>query len=434
MKYAYFSILIVSCLSFLSCKDDTEAMDYEVSPVVFDSQLRTVLTEMGFRFSEKGELVCDDRVLNTVSLDLSDQNLTSVCGLSSFSSLEEVNLEDNRFTTFDFADLPGSIKSVALRGNDRITSYLHLMANDGVTSLCKNLTNLKLPHSAKWEADVLPSFYKARGKDCLIVMADEAGKYSEYSVNRTIPDIALRNYLYTNFPSVFVSASEIDLTRKLTEKKDLVYETTSSSLEGVEYIFGNPGFSGKVCIAASPDTHYSMTHAKLSLGVSQFSMHNIDTPAGIDFTSASSLKVLRLANNAALDSLTLPAILLQKEVTATSIFDSEVYVAGCASLKKIVLMPGEGGMIGKLHFTGLPSLDCLDFSCVKAVNTLVLDEVNPNIGTLNFPTELTEYIDGLGHFSPGRQLALSISHPKAAAFVQACKAMAEVVDVSYFYN
>ena len=64
-------------------------------------------------------------------MNLSRCGLTSISGLRSFPSLIEVNLEYNDFTVFDFGDLPEEIKSVALRGNDGITSYVNLMSADG---------------------------------------------------------------------------------------------------------------------------------------------------------------------------------------------------------------------------------------------------------------------------------------------------------------
>ena len=101
------------CFPFISCKDDTEIADFEVSEVGFDAKLRDVLIQKGFSFNENGELICDNQVLNTTSLNLSRCGLTSISGLRSFPSLIEVNLEYNDFTVFDFGDLPEEIKSVA---------------------------------------------------------------------------------------------------------------------------------------------------------------------------------------------------------------------------------------------------------------------------------------------------------------------------------
>ena len=123
------------------------------------------------------------------------------------------------FSIFDFADLPEGIKSVALRGNDGITSYLNLISTDGTTVLCKSLTNLKLPYFAKWNTDVIPAFYKAMTDKCLVVMSDEDGNYTEYTVNRRVPDPLLRSYLYRNFPSVFVSSLEIDVTKRINRRE-----------------------------------------------------------------------------------------------------------------------------------------------------------------------------------------------------------------------
>lgn len=127
-NFISFYILIIMCFPFISCKDDTEIADFEVSEVGFDAKLRDVLIQKGFSFNENGELICDNQVLNTTSLNLSRCGLTSISGLRSFPSLIEVNLEYNDFTVFDFGDLPEEIKSVALRGNDGITSYVNLMS------------------------------------------------------------------------------------------------------------------------------------------------------------------------------------------------------------------------------------------------------------------------------------------------------------------
>ena len=54
------------------------------SEVGFDAKLRDVLIQKGFSFNENGELICDNQVLNTTSLNLSRCGLTSISGLRSF--------------------------------------------------------------------------------------------------------------------------------------------------------------------------------------------------------------------------------------------------------------------------------------------------------------------------------------------------------------
>ena len=83
-NFISFYVLIVLCFTIISCKDETEISDFEVSEVTFDTKLRDVLTRKGFNFSENGELICDNQVLNTTSLDLSRCELTSISGLRSF--------------------------------------------------------------------------------------------------------------------------------------------------------------------------------------------------------------------------------------------------------------------------------------------------------------------------------------------------------------
>ena len=430
-----FYLLVIMCLPFISCKDDTEIADFEVSEVEFDAKLRDVLTRKGFNFNEDGELICDNMVLNTTSLDLSRCGLTSISGLRSFPSLVEVNIEYNNFVVFDFGDLPEGIKSVALRGNDGITSYLNLVSTDGTVVLCKSLSNLKLPYYAKWNTDVIPSFYKAMTNKCLVVMSDEDGNYTEYTVNRKVPDPLLRSYLYRNFPSVFVSSSEIDVTKRITEGNDLIFLSQTANLEGVEYILSNPGFRGKVDISGVKSRHYSMSYVKPSAGVLGFSISCIDTPLGMDLSSASSLKVLRVENNSSLQSIVIPSVMLNDDVSETSIFHSEIYISGCPSLESVYLQTANSGnMIGKLHFANLPALDCLDVSTVGAVNTVVLTDVNLGIGSMLLPTELTAFLDGTGRFSSTSQIALCIDHPKASSFKEYCKNVADIIDVSFFYK
>lgn len=434
-NFISFYVLIVLCFTIISCKDETEISDFEVSEVTFDTKLRDVLTRKGFNFSENGELICDNQVLNTTSLDLSRCELTSISGLRSFPSLADVNLECNSFSIFDFADLPEGIKSVALRGNDGITSYLNLISTDGTTVLCKSLTNLKLPYFAKWNTDVIPAFYKAMTDKCLVVMSDEDGNYTEYTVNRRVPDPLLRSYLYRNFPSVFVSSLEIDVTKRITEGNDLIFLSQTANLEGVEYILSNPGFRGKVDISGVKSKHYSMSYVKPSSGVSVFSISNIDTPLGMDLSSASSLKVLRVENNSSLQLVVVPSVILNDDVSETSIFDSEIHISGCSSLERVSLQGSKGGnMIGKLHFADLPALDYLDVSAVEAVNTVVLTDVNLGIGSILLPSELTAFLDGTGRFSPTSQIALCINHPKVSSFMEYCKNVADIIDVSFFYK
>lgn len=56
-NFISFYLLIFMCLPFISCKDDTEVVDFEVSEVEFDAKLRDVLSRKGFNFNEKGELI-----------------------------------------------------------------------------------------------------------------------------------------------------------------------------------------------------------------------------------------------------------------------------------------------------------------------------------------------------------------------------------------
>lgn len=434
-NFISFYLLIFMCLPFISCKDDTEVVDFEVSEVEFDAKLRDVLSRKGFNFNENGELICDNQVLGATTLDLSNCELTSISGLKSFTSLVEVNLEYNDFTVFNFGDLPQGIQSVALRGNDGITSYVGLISADGATPLCGSLTNLKLPYFAKWNTDVIPAFYQAMTNKCLVVMSDQDGNYTEYTVNRKVTDQLLRSYLYRNFPSVFVSASEIDVTKRITEGNDLIFLSQTANLEGVEYIFSNPGFRGRVDISGVKSKHYSMSYVKPSAGVSSFSISNIDTPLGMDLSSASSLKVLRVENNSSLQSVVVPSVIINDDVSETSIFDSEILISGCSSLESVSLQSADkGNMIGKLHFENLPALECLDVSAVEAVNTVVLTDVNSGIGSLLLPSELTAFLDGTGRFSSTSQIALCMDHPKASSFRNYCKNVADIIDVSFFYK
>ena len=120
---------------------------------------------------------------------------------------------------------------------------------------------------------------------------------------------------------------------------------------------------------------------------------------GMDLSSASSLKVLRVENNSSLQLVVVPSVILNDDVSETSIFDSEIHISGCSSLERVSLQGSKGGnMIGKLHFADLPALDYLDVSAVEAVNTVVLTDVNPGIGSILLPSELTAFLDGTGRF------------------------------------
>lgn len=155
----------------------------------------------------------------------------------------------------------------------------------------------------------------------------------------------------------------------------------------------------------------------------------------MDLSSASSLKVLSVEDNSLLQTLVIPSVILHDDVSETSIFCSEIYISGCPSLESVSLQTANSGnMIGKLHFANLPALDCLDVSTVGAVNTVVLTDVNSDIGSMLLPTELTAFLDGTGRFSSTSQIALCIDHPKASSFKEYCKNVADIIDVSFFYK
>ena len=87
-----------------------------------------------------------------------------------------------------------------------------------------------------------------------------------------------------------------------------------------------------------------MSYVKPSSGVSVFSISNIDTPLGMDLSSASSLKVLRVENNSSLQLVVVPSVILNDDVSETSIFDSEIHISGCSSLERVSLQAAKAAI------------------------------------------------------------------------------------------
>ena len=430
------------CLSLLltvtySCKDEVVLNNnYEVE-VFENTQLKDALLSKGYSFDENGQLICNDMVLNTKELDLSNCGLTSLEGLSLFSSLESLNVDNNKFVeTFDFDYLPKSLTGISLKGNDNITYYKSLMDDTNTKVKRNKLESLKLPASAKWNTNEIPAFAKYASEETVIEMVDETGNFSEYTFWREIPDENLKAVLMSLYPSVFdKSNGKINLNLMLTETADLVIDEPLANLEGVEYIIGRSQFKGKVSLKGVSTEKYNMEYVALSPNVTSFSITDINTPNGIYLNNATSLKSVNVENNDSVSYIELSNSFLSSQIENVNTLTNNVSLINCGKLKGFSISNGSVGGTGKIILEKLPSLTELNLSALNGIHTFVALDLNSGIEQMKLPVEITSVSDGYGSNNGISNICLAIDNEnKFQAFIDLCSQAAKVYDVKFFYE
>ncbi|MFR9651376.1 MAG: hypothetical protein SNG35_05065 [Rikenellaceae bacterium] len=401
-KYLYKFVIVAALAIFASCtKDEVDDNLGAIVEPIENVELNAALRDMGYSY-DGSSLICDDMVLATTYLDLSNRGLTSASGLLAFENLTQVNLRSNNFgSSFNFRELPETIQIVDLSDNESVDTYSGLIMSVSGSVPRPNLKKILFPESVKWNMGEVVSFAKSEvGLSAELSLVDVDGNFVEsYTYLRSVPSIQLKADLMDLYPSLFNTSGYIDLTNTLTEEVDLVLTGEYSSLEGVEYIISNPSYSGpegRVVIRASESTPYEMTYLKPNYNIKSLTIENVDTPNGIDLSNASLLTTLKVVNNASLTILDLPSTFMGSGVTSSSIFSNDLTVSDCESLTQLTLPVG-GTAIGKLHFESLPLLAELNLSSITTLHTMVLKDMAAT--RIQTPTTLSIFADGWGDTS-----------------------------------
>lgn len=379
---------VAAGMLFASCSDDDDNWN---SIAVTNTELKAVLQQKGFEFNEQGELIQDDAVENTTTLDLSGCALSDVSGLDVFPKLSEVNLSNNNFSlSFDFSVLPATVNIIDLTSNE-IYEYPGLVDvveeenGDETVTLLREITKLYLPESAKYNTHELVYFYENKDEAADMQMADANGALAAYTTLRDIPDDNCRALLKENFPSLF-EGEQVDLSNRIVgtsagAELNIFSGLGIESAEGVQYIFSHRAYKGgQVQIQVSNKTtipFFKIYHD----GVGSISLLNVNTPNGIDLGSAASnIYALIMANNDEITSLDLSQSekIGQRADTDELLApaNSNLHIESCPQLEELNLLPEAAKVVCNLELHDLPKLKKVDLSRLEGIGlTLRLSQL-----------------------------------------------------------
>ncbi len=376
----------VSILLFTRCNDDD---DWGSAPVA-NTELKSVLQQKGYTFTEAGELVQDDMVNNTTSLDLSNCGLSDVSGLDVFPNLAEVNLAGNDFPlSFDFSVLPATISSVDLTGNE-IYEYPGLVDvvveenGDETVTVLREITKLYLPESAKHNTHELVYFYENKDETADMQMAGANGSLAAYTTLRDIPDAGFRSILKENFPSLF-EGEQVDLANRIidiTEAGNELYITDYlvenegiENVEGAQYIFSHRAYKGGRIWILAPEKITIPFFKVYYDEVYRIYIKNLNTPNGIDLGNAApNICSFTMASNDEITSLDLSRSEKigqrtdEDELLAPA--NSIIHLECCPMLEQLIL-PEAARIVCNLELYDLPKIEKLDLSQLEAIGLIL---------------------------------------------------------------
>lgn len=391
-----FMAITASC--FMSCCNE-DKVEYLPPQTIKNTALTSVLKEKGYNFNADGKLEMNDKVFQTTSLDLSNTGLTDLKDLSVFPNLNEIKLSNNNYgAVFDFDNIPASITSVDLSGNN-IYDFEHLVdaVEENNAPLVKSVRPIKklvLPETAKYNIEDVVVLYLTKGKEVDLQMADKTGKVMPYNTIREIPDAGLASYLKSIYGSLFVDDTHIDISkqpvlREQGESIGLAYPvdiTKIKSLEGLEYFINNPFSRPCKFVVMGEFANNSLSYLMPRGNAAALIMPHVNIKAGLDCSKATNLLFLDLNGCDGVTKLDL------QHTRMFNITDKDLplmelpflKVTKCPNLEE-VLLPNKGDVIIKELFIGnAPKLKTLDLSAVSTIQKLVLGTENtmltlPNI-------------------------------------------------------
>ncbi len=368
----------------VSCSDDDDFSNVEVT----NSELRNILKDNGYTFTEQGQLVQNDKVLNTTSLNLSGTKISDLSDLDVLPNLTEVDLSDNGYgPTFDFSVLPSTLTGVILEGNDiyEFTGLVNVVTaengDETVTEL-QTLTKLYLPESAKYDCRQIVYFYEKNESEIEAGTVDmkienSGGSLQAYTTLREVPDDNARSQLQAAFPSVF-DGDNIDISKRITsatESVKMIY-VQSEDVDGFQYILHNRGYSGTYCaLVSSADEADEISYLKIDSTICKLALKNIDTPNGIDFSNAKSIAFVTMNGNPSITTIdfSYSELMGQRDNLATefSVLDNGSYIdiEECPKLTTIKF-PEKTNKLGYLTLINLPLLNSLDLSNLETMLSL----------------------------------------------------------------
>lgn len=372
--YAAALLLTLCCAS---CNDD-DALSYSQKPMT-NSELKAILIQKGYQFSEDGKLLLDDLANRTTTLDLTATKLTDLSELSILPNLKEVDLSDNGYgPAFDFAKLPEQITGVDLTGNEiyEYPGLVHIETQengDETVTVLHKLTKLYLPEEAKYNCVELPAFFShEEGVD--MKMENAKGNVEAYHTLREVPDATARKMLQKLYPSLF-NEDKIDISRRMVDPSQKNKEMNISpfsvpkgesvkSVEGVEYVIMNPSYQGAT-IMLQPSEECTLPYLKLNPDNVGLFLSNINTP-NLDISYAERLCLFKTRKNKGIKNIDFSHCTLmgQRSFEAeTDVFNnpSQISFLECENLETVT-WPKAAKILDDVTFEMLPKLKDLDLS------------------------------------------------------------------------
>lgn len=459
-NYIQCLFVTIGLLATISCSDSTggEEIPDGTKITITNQALIKALSSQGYSF-ESGKLVQNKKVLETKSLNLSNCDLKSLNGLKAFTSLEELNVNNNALGPDIFmSHLPSTLKSLSLVGND-IEQIQQLAQKNPITGVYEaqvKLDKLALPASALCNRKEVVYFYLSpTGQACDMTIVNNDGSTSKYSSLRTVPDENLRTYLLANFPSIFDSSSQkIDMSKSLDtttgeHKKDLIYKK-GGGYEGIQYLLSSPNYQGKQVILLDEeqetDTRLDASLVIQRTKVAGFpSLGKVTVPSSVqtfymvsatvdslDLSNSSKLKKIKLKTIDALRSVDLSKATTL--LTGTHQMQYQVSVEGCSQVTNIVWPETNQASSGQLYFAHLPELKELNLIPFTCLHTLVL--FNLSQCNIQFPN-LISFTNGWGVDSEKSTVHVALTNdvaPQASGFVQTLDDKKQIEDVGDIYG
>ena len=307
--YAAALLLTLCCAS---CNDD-EALSYSQKPMT-NSELKAILIQKGYQFSEDGKLLLDDLAYRTTKLDLTATKLTDLSELSILPNLKEVDLSDNGYgPAFDFAKLPEQITGVDLTGNEiyEYPGLVHIETQengDETVTVLHNLTKLYLPEIAKYNCNEIVAFYQ-NASSADIQMENASGNLAKYTTLREVPDEKWRTLLQKLYPSMF-DGEYIDIAKRLVKPNERSQNLTTvdvenktmtvGNIEGFQYIANNKGYNGTQLYMLT-DEKCEISYFPIPASAFALKLDNISTPNDFDTRNVKNLCYVDVENNEGLE-------------------------------------------------------------------------------------------------------------------------------------
>ena len=331
-------------------------------------ELQKALEGLGYTF-DNNELVINDKVLKTTSLDLNNKGITSLTGIELFPALTELILDGNKMEKLggeefkpivkspltklsmrncDISELDiSSLKQVEEFYLDGSNTFEHIRGLE--TDARQGLKIIHLPASVKWNRDEVLALYNQKSPERTMKIEID-GKLTDYTSIRAVPDEVFRGFLKKKYPEVFTDDNKLDLNKKPDITPENEKEKTTWKTGRFDSFFFD----------ASGIKNLDGLQFFKSRAIKVWHIYNAEFES-IDLSNDDVLESFRIGANKSSE-------LEIKITTNTKIKD--IKISNCKNLKNLIFE----GSIDKIDLSGNIVLE--DLVVGKAIQTLDLSDCN----------------------------------------------------------